>query len=291
LSHDIPASQISAGFIPEGQIPVLSYHSIAECVEPRVQRFFLRPRDFRRHMAYLAENGYRTMTLSSLTDAWLPGGSLPEKSVVLTFDDGFADFYTEAVPALLEHNFTATLYVATGFMDGRSGWLTSQGEGSRPMLSWSMLQEVTALGFEVGSHSHSHPELDRCPNSTVFREITDSKTLLEDRLGVPVRTFAYPYGFWDRRVRDVVANAGFATAVQVAGLPYRRNDDSLAIPRIVVNRWTTESGLADLLAARSSGASRAVSTSKRLIWQALRRYAPMISRDPMEGAKSLPGAG
>ena len=272
------------------QVPILLYHSIAEYAEPRVARFFLPPRDFRRHMDYLAENRYRTMTLSLLVDAWRSGSPLPDKSVVLTFDDGFADFYTDAVPALLEHNFTATLYVATGFIAGKSGWLTSCGEGMRPMLSWQMLQEVSALGFEVGSHSHSHPELDRCPTSTIAREITESKHVLEDRLGVSVRTFAYPFGFWNKRVRAIAANAGFQTAVQVAGLPYRRTDDVLTIPRLVVNRWTTESDLADLLAARSSGASRAFSTSKRLIWQSLRRSVPMISHDPMEGARTLPGA-
>ncbi len=241
-------------------------------------------------MDYLAENRYRTMTLSALVDAWRSGSPLPDKSVVLTFDDGFVDFYSAAVPALLEHNFTATLYVATGFVEGYSGWLTRCGEGNRPMMTWRMLQEVAAMGFEVGSHSHSHPELDRCSIGTIVHEVSDSKHVLQDRLGVPVRTFAYPFGYWDKRVRAIVADAGFQTAVQVAGLACRRTDDWLSIPRLVVNRWTTESDLDHLLAARSSGASRAISASKRLMWQALRRHAPVISRHSAEGTHPLVGA-
>ena len=197
------------GDSPIGQVPILMYHSISEQADPRFARFVVQPHVFRRHMSYLAERGYQTMTVTALVNAWESGTPLPPNTVVLTFDDGFADFYTEVVPSLLDHHFTADLYLATGFVGKTCGWLGTSGEGNRPMLTWPRVQEVASLGFEIGSHTHSHPELDRCPASTTARELNDSRNELEDRLGGAVNTFAYPFGYWSKRVRGAVAEAGF----------------------------------------------------------------------------------
>jgi peptidoglycan/xylan/chitin deacetylase (PgdA/CDA1 family) len=270
-------------------VPILMYHSIAEDSDPRFGRFVLTPRDFRRHLQYLVVNYYQTITMSTLAEAWQSGSPLPERSVVLTFDDGFADFYTEAAPLLLEHGLDATLYIATGFVGRTAGWLSSSGEGNRPMLTWPKLRELSALGFEIGSHTHSHPELDRCQTSSVESEIGDSRDSLEDQLGMAVKTFAYPFGYWSGRVREAVAELGFQTAVQVGELVSRHRDDVFSIPRLSVNGGATESDLRRLLEARSTGSSRVLRAAKRRIWQAARRYAPVLSTDPAEGARVLQG--
>jgi hypothetical protein len=103
-----------------------------------------------------------------------------------------------------------------------------------------------------------------------------------------VETFASPFGYWSKRVRSVVAEAGFRMAVQVGELPCRQEDDMLSSPRLSENRGTTPTGLAQLLEVRSTGVSRGVSAAKRRIWRALWRYAtPIISTDPVEGAQAL----
>ncbi|MGH7870054.1 MAG: polysaccharide deacetylase family protein [Candidatus Dormibacteraceae bacterium] len=105
-----------------------------------------------------------------LANWWKSKQPVPEKTVVITFDDGFADFYREALPLLQNYRYTATLYVATGFVGGTSRWLGSCGEGDRPMLTWSTLREIAALGIEIGANTHTHPELDRLAPQKVERE-------------------------------------------------------------------------------------------------------------------------
>ncbi|MBV9229057.1 MAG: polysaccharide deacetylase family protein, partial [Chloroflexi bacterium] len=132
------------------------------------------------------------------------GEELPPQPIVLTFDDAYADFYTNALPALQTYGFVATLYVPTVFVGGTSRWLEYLGEGSRPLLSWSQLAEISACGIECGAHSHTHPALDMLSFSKAQDEIVRCKCLLEDHLGQQTSSFAYPYGYYNTRVRQMV---------------------------------------------------------------------------------------
>jgi peptidoglycan/xylan/chitin deacetylase (PgdA/CDA1 family) len=263
------------------------YHSISNTADPRFKRFTLAPSDFDDHLGYLTDNDYHPITLSALGEAQRTGRPLPEKPVVLTFDDGFADFYTIVAPRLAAVGFSATLYVATGFIESTSLWLGSSGEGGRPMLTWPQVREVAELGIEIGSHTHSHPELDRCSVDDVIHEIRRSRRDLEHQLDQAVTTFAYPFGYWSSKVRDVVADEGFTTAVQVGELTSRQQDDSLSIPRLSVDYGTTAASLAALLASHQTRVSRAVSASKRVVWQGMRRHLPIMSTTADEGARAL----
>ena len=89
--------------------------------------------------------------------------ALPERPVVLTFDDGFADFFTEALPILQLYNFTATLYVTTGFIGSTSCWMQREGESTRLMLTWDQVSAMSASDIECGGHSHWHRQLDILP--------------------------------------------------------------------------------------------------------------------------------
>ena len=146
--------------MPAEQIPILMYHSIDEGCSSRFRRFTVDPSSFRAHVQYLSDNGYQTVTVSELIEAMDGRAVMPRKPVVLTFDDGFADFHEAALPILIEFGHTATLYVVSGAVGGFSAWLAGIGEGTRRMVSWSQLEEIRKSGIEIGAHTSTHAALD-----------------------------------------------------------------------------------------------------------------------------------
>jgi peptidoglycan/xylan/chitin deacetylase (PgdA/CDA1 family) len=250
------------------------YHSVGGSTAQH-GRFTISTADFANHLAYLADAGYRTITAAELGAAVRRREAPQPGTVVLTFDDGYADFYTTAFPTLVKHGFTATLYMTTGHIGGAPDARHDSGPAPE-MLDWSALEEVTAAGLEVAAHSHTHPQLDRVPQQRVRDEVRHSRMLLEDRLGIEVRGFAYPYGFWDAAARQAVEQAGFDTACAVSELACRAEDDPLTLPRLTVNAGTDVSRLRRILRSRPTTIARRISRSKRLLSQAVRRYVPGI---------------
>src|SRR6266571_9064722 len=122
--------------LPEKKkVPILMYHSISHDASPKFKPFAVSPELFAKHMAYLHEHGYTPITVTQFANALIQGGSaLPERPVVLTFDDGFADFFTDALPVLERYSFTATLYVTTAFIGSTSRRMQHKGEAARSML-------------------------------------------------------------------------------------------------------------------------------------------------------------
>ncbi len=265
-------------------VPVLMYHSIGARGARRFRRFVTSPEQFARQMDYLAAAGYRPITAAELSRSRAAGLPLHPMSVVLTFDDAYADFYTAALPVLRDHHFPATLYVPTGYVGGTSRWMTSLGEADREILSWSALEDIAAEGVELGAHSHSHPQLD-CVAATAIRdEVVRSKHVLEDRIGTAVTGFAYPFGYCDRRARCVVAEAGFSYACVVDDLVTTPADDLLRIPRLTVNAGTDAGMLARLLAARPTRTRRSLAAAKGIAWRTVRRHVPALGGKPTQGA-------
>ena len=201
------------------EVPVLMYHSIATGATRKFRRFAVDPAEFAAQMEYLAAAGYRTVTAAELAGRG-PGGPVPARLVVLTFDDAYTDFYSAALPVLREHGFRATLYVPTAYVGATTRFNVSVGEENRAVLSWQALADVAAEGIEVAAHSHSHPQLDRVPAGIVSDEVRRCRSLLEDKLGIAVDGFAYPFGFWNGAARRAVAAAG--VPVRLRG---RRADD------------------------------------------------------------------
>jgi peptidoglycan/xylan/chitin deacetylase (PgdA/CDA1 family) len=267
---------------PAGEVPVLMYHSIATDATRKFRRFAVDPAEFTAQMEFLAAAGYRTMTAAELAgrESRAP---VPSRAVVLTFDDAYTDFYSAALPVLREHDFRATLYVPTGYVGATTRFNVSVGEEDRPVLSWRALADIAAEGIEVAAHSHSHPQLDRVPAAVVSEEVRRCRSLLEDKLGIAVDGFAYPFGFWNRAARETVAAAGYRYACAVAELMTAPGDDVLTLPRLTVNAGIGVAGLTRLLDVRPTPARRRAAAAKRVAWQAARRLVPPVGRDPQEG--------
>lgn len=221
---------------PRVQIPVLMYHEIAGRRDTR-SRLAVSPDSFAEQLSQLRELGATSLTFAGAAAALAGDVSrVPERPVVITFDDGFADFHEEALPLLAEHGYTATVFVTTGWV-ADAGPLSS---GRRPgrMLSWAQIRESAAAGMEIGAHSHGHPQLDQISPSALRNELVTSKGLLEDRLGSAVSTMAYPFGYSSARVRRAVREVGYASACAVGNYIASPGNDPFAVQRLTVRRST-----------------------------------------------------
>lgn len=228
--------------------PVLMYHSVAERSSPAFRPYCVEPGLFAEHLSALASSGYRTLTVTELAELRASGDGVPPRSVVLTFDDAFADFHEHALEVLTRHRFTATLYVPTAFVGATSRWLSDEGEGDRRMLGWAELAEIAMAGIEIGSHSHSHLQLDLLSPDVLREELTESRRTLEDRLQEPVPSLAYPFGFHTSRVRQAARDAGYRSACAVRDLTSTSADDPFALNRLVVSGDTSVHTLLDRVA-------------------------------------------
>ncbi|MGQ0575330.1 MAG: polysaccharide deacetylase family protein [Pseudonocardia sp.] len=256
-------------------VPILMYHSIGSSTSAAFRRFAVDPGLFAEHLAHLRDAGHNALTVSELVAHRAAGTALPPRPVVLTFDDGFADFHDVALPALARHALTATLYVVTGYLGGTSGWLVAEGEGERPILSRSQVVEVAAAGVEIGAHTRTHPQLDNLATRGVAVELAGPKAELEELLGRSVDSFAYPFGYHSRAVRAAVARAGYRSACAVRDRVSTAGEDAFGLSRLTVDAGTDVAGLQRLLRTGPAGAGeRLVHETKRLIWQAARRHGP-----------------
>jgi peptidoglycan/xylan/chitin deacetylase (PgdA/CDA1 family) len=183
-------------------------------------------------MQCLAREGCRPVTISALVDSIATGAALPTRTVAITFDDGLRDFRTWAMPVLQKYGFPATLYIVTGCVGATARWLHRLGEGERPLLSWSDIEEVANAGIECGAHTHSHADLDILSAGAASGEIRRSKIELEDRLGRPVLSFAYPYGHASQTTLRLVKEAGFASACRVGDALSSTREDPCRLSRI-----------------------------------------------------------
>jgi peptidoglycan/xylan/chitin deacetylase (PgdA/CDA1 family) len=232
-------------------VPILLYHAVAPCPPAWIAPFAVSPQTFAAHMDAVAASGRVPLTVSQYTDA-VRAGDPPPRAVLITADDGFADFAEHALPPLQERGLPSTLYVSTGSLAGGPGETVLP---DADMLHARDLPGLESAGVEIGAHSHTHRQLDLLPEGECAAELSRSAAILADVLGHPVRSFAYPHGYWHRRVRRQVAEAGFDSACGVANVLSTVHEHPLALSRLMVRHDTDLTTLASWLAA-SAGASR-----------------------------------
>jgi peptidoglycan/xylan/chitin deacetylase (PgdA/CDA1 family) len=201
-------------------------------------------------------------------------GQLPAKPVVLTFDDGYADFYEAALPLLARYGFTGTVFVTTGWIAGEP-----QRRGHRAgMLSWRQIEEVATAGVEIGAHSVSHPELDQLAGDRLTRELAGPKHALEDKLGAAVTGLAYPFGYSNRLVRESAQAVGYEYSCAVGNRLAHPSADLFALPRLTIARSTRLPGFAQTVAAGRLPASFTGYRTLTLGWSAVRRGKSALHR-------------
>jgi peptidoglycan/xylan/chitin deacetylase (PgdA/CDA1 family) len=208
-------------------IPVLMYHHIAVAgpdADAIRRDLSVSPVNFEAQLRYLVEHGYEPIALESLITHLQVGLSLPPKPVVLTFDDGFKDHYTNAFPLLKRYGFTGTFFVISGFVD----------EGRPGHMSWSEIELLHANGMEIGSHTYTHPSLAGKSFDYIVWQVLGSKEAIEARTQEPVRFFSYPSGQYDQQVVDVLRSAGYWGAVTVESGSLQSSERAFELKRIRV---------------------------------------------------------
>lgn len=252
-------------------VPILMYHSVSTGGARGFRRFTVAPRLFEEHVRVMRDQGHTALSVSDLVERRTRGAAPPRRAVVLTFDDGFDDFYTAAMPILTKYDVAATLYVVSGCLGATSRWLAGAGEGNRPMLSWSRLAEVRKLGIEIGAHTVTHKALDAIPAAEARAEIEGSKRDLEDRLGEPVTSFAYPFGFHSKRVRAMVIAAGFTSACAVRYGSSPVHDDRFALARHIARHDASAEDIGAILDGRPPAAALLYDRARSNAWKLVRQ--------------------
>lgn len=200
---------------PSVRAPILLYHWLGDGRGDLHPEFAVGPDQLRRQLVWLKEAGWTAVPLSALGDALAGGAPPPPRSFAVTFDDGYLDFHAAAAPILLSLQVPATVFVVSDLVGGENAWDREAGDRRRPLMGWPELAELAGLGFEIGSHSATHRDLRGLSPAALRAECRTSRDRLEQRLGSPVRSFAFPFGGFDRRVRDEVRAAGYALACAV----------------------------------------------------------------------------
>jgi peptidoglycan/xylan/chitin deacetylase (PgdA/CDA1 family) len=184
------------------------YHAIGQPGE-RAGEYIVPIRQFARQMAWLKRLGYHVLGLEDLVRFRHAGHLPPERSVVITFDDGYRDNATVAMPVLRRYGFTATVFVVSGALGRTNEWDRGGELAGRALLSAADLRELSRCGFHVGAHSRTHARLTELPSKAMEDEVVRSRADLEQVIGQPVVTFAYPHGLHDLETEAAVVRAGF----------------------------------------------------------------------------------
>jgi peptidoglycan/xylan/chitin deacetylase (PgdA/CDA1 family) len=206
---------------------ILTYHSIADGASP----LEIPPAIFAQQMEWLRSNA-RVVPLGELVDALANHMPLPERTVVLSFDDGFRDFHAAAAPVLLRLGLPATVFLPTMYAGGKNDW---PGQPSwvvpQPLMDWAQVRELAEYGIEFGSHSVTHPDLTSLSAAKCKQELEMSKQEIESHTARPADFFCFPYGRWNLDVKDA-AGYYYEGACSTGAGVVEPDADPYALPRV-----------------------------------------------------------
>jgi len=202
------------------RVPIFVYHSVRPHLDKETvlqDAYDVTPELFEKQLQYLRDNNYSVITMKELNKFMdkTEKKDISKKQVVLSFDDGWENQYTYAYPLLKKYDMTAIFYVYT------------QPLGYKHFLSWSQLQEMSAAGMEIGSHTLTHPLFKNVGESELTHEIVDSKKELEKKIGLPIYDFAAPFGYSNAHIESVVESAGYKSGRTIYRGAYQKNKYSL----------------------------------------------------------------
>ena len=206
-------------------VPILMYHHIQDLsgASELVQTWTVSPENFDAQMNLVAQHGFHAITMAQLVGQLRDGKPLPSRPIVISFDDGWAEQNTVAFAALKKYHLIGTFFVYTRPID------------HAPYMSWAQLQEMSAAGMDIQAHTLTHPHLRELAPDEAMKEISESKQILETRLGKPGIALAYPFGEYNASIIDMLKRAGYASAVTLAAGFNQRADELFTLHRIRVS--------------------------------------------------------
>jgi peptidoglycan/xylan/chitin deacetylase (PgdA/CDA1 family) len=242
---------------------ILTYHSISSGGSP----IEIPPELFVQQMEWLKANA-RVVPLGEVVRLLVARAPFPASAVVLTFDDGFLDFYSDAAPTLFRLALSATVFLPTSFLGGKNDWPGQPGwVRPQPLLDWPRVRELAGKGIEFGAHSVSHPDLTRLAPADLERELSGSRREIESQIGRPVEFFCYPYGRWNASVRAAVQRH-FRGACSTGAGSVELRSDPFVLPRV------------DVHYVRSMGRFRTLFTNGFARYVAVRRWLRRLRGQP-----------
>ncbi|HEY3827961.1 MAG TPA: trifunctional glycosyltransferase/class I SAM-dependent methyltransferase/polysaccharide deacetylase [Solirubrobacteraceae bacterium] len=228
------------------RLPILMYHRIASAGAVSTLRWRIHPRDFEQQLEFLRAQGYYSLTFEQWRAAANMRRVLPGKPIILTFDDGYADFPQEVAPLLKRYGFSAMVFVVSELV-GRSNVWDAELAESLPLMGWADIEELSREGIDFGSHSARHLPLVTLDQGQLAEDLARSKRLLEERLGHPITCVSYPFGLHDATVEGVAAACGYEFAVTTDEWPASWSDSLLSLPRLEVRGTDTIDEFAAML--------------------------------------------
>ncbi|MGM9539628.1 polysaccharide deacetylase family protein [Anaerovibrio sp.] len=200
-------------------VMVLNYHKVVD----EHMSLSVPLADFEQHMRWLQEYGYTSITPRELYDFIVDGRELPEKPVLITFDDGYKDNYTNAYPIMKKYGFKGTIFVVTGFLGVYDNYLT-----------WEQAKELTENGFSIESHTHNHKSMTEASDDDISKELAKSRDTIREKLGVEADFIAYPTGTYNLHIAELVKEAGYKGAFTIKYDNASRDSNVYAIERVPV---------------------------------------------------------
>lgn len=219
-------------------IPVLMYHKVSPDSFRNGPGLRVTPYEFERQIKYLKESGYNDISLDELVTHWEKGTSLPNRPVVITFDDGYEDNYIYAFPVLKKYGYTATIFLVYNEVGGYNQWDIKE-HNTRPfkLLTWEQIRTMQDYGIYFESHTLNHHHLTSLPAEEAQKEICESKTKLEQALGKPVNYIAYPYGQHNDQICEITQKAGYKAAVTTITGTNQQTTDPYRLKRLRINAF------------------------------------------------------
>lgn len=219
--------------LPQGGVPILMYHKIGDPPSvSKIKKLWVSKKKFRKQLTYLKNKGYQSLTFADIVK-----GKKPDKqSVIITFDDGYQNNYTCALPLLNEFGFKAVFFVTVDAVGKDNYWHNPATEQRIPMMTKEQLRELSREGHEVGSHTLAHPDLTNMAMDTLQKEITLSREKLKEIIGKEIASFSYPYGSgaFDGRINGIVKQAGYSYACSIRQGKAEFKTNVLSLKRLLI---------------------------------------------------------
>ncbi len=214
-------------------LPILMYHKLQDRPDPGSD-LAVTPEAFQGQLAHLQRAGYRSVSLSALVRALAGGARVPDRAVVITFDDAYSSVLEMAKPLLDQAGFLATVFAVSRAVGKYNTWDEAKGAARIPCLDREGLRALARAGWEIGSHGATHADLTKLGARELREELEGSKCELEKAAGGPVTTLSYPFGAWNDRVRAAAAQAGYEAACAISPGTASVTADLLALRRVYV---------------------------------------------------------